>query len=103
MEKQPLENIEVDNDAFYSDHISREYKGGPLTTVQKENAVKLWRGGIEYDPKFNEKRGRSSSFSIYEGTKLMNDNIMNDFGIARGGFLKLYDQNDPLGGSPHSI
>ena len=35
-EKQPLEQIEVDNDVFYSDHIIRESKSKILTAEEKE-------------------------------------------------------------------
>tara|TARA_B110000285_G_C14765629_1_gene441566 strand:- start:166 stop:318 length:153 start_codon:yes stop_codon:yes gene_type:complete len=39
-EKQPLKQIEVDNDVFYSDHIIRDIKNQFLTNSEKEIALR---------------------------------------------------------------
>jgi hypothetical protein len=63
-----------------------------MTNDEKETVVQLYGGrGFGMEDVVIKHKGRSNSFGIYEGTKLTNNNIKNDFGIVKGGFLKLYD------------
>jgi len=90
-EKQPMENIEVDYDCFYSDHITREVKGRILTKVEKNDAIQMKKGNLNRDLEKLTHRGRSNSFCIYETIKITRVNTKDDFGIEKDGFLKLYD------------
>ena len=86
-----MENIEVDYDCFYSDHITREVKGRILTKDEKNDAIQMKKGSLNGDLKKLTHRGRSNSFCIYEAIKIKRVNTKDDFGIEKGGFLKLYD------------